>query len=88
MRAARLVKAFRAHELPVARIRVALAGIRTAIAVESTARTGLALNYAQVVATDAISDTSAEAHDNSVRRILPRLSRLARTEDIIAALNA
>lgn len=156
MRAARLAQAFRAHELPVARIRVAfssdgadtvtvpvdeqpppmdfgsdfatyrteigtgptdieitkrgwdgffgteldlqlrrrgvrcivLAGIRTAIAVESTARTGFALNYAQVVATDAISDTSVEAHDNSVRRILPRLSRLARTEDIIAALNA
>ncbi|MBA3338937.1 MAG: isochorismatase family protein [Geodermatophilaceae bacterium] len=66
---------------------IVLAGIRTAIAVESTARTGFALNYAQVVAGDAISDTSAEAHDNSVRRVLPRLSRLATTEAIIGALS-
>ncbi|MDX6540902.1 MAG: hypothetical protein QOI71_2512 [Gaiellales bacterium] len=67
---------------------IVLAGIRTCIGVESTARTGFALNYAQVVATDAISDTSAEAHDNSVRRILPRLARLARSAEIIAALPA
>jgi nicotinamidase-related amidase len=65
---------------------IVLAGIRTCIGVESTARTGFALNYAQVVATDAISDTSAEAHDNSVRRILPRLARLATSAQIIAAL--
>jgi nicotinamidase-related amidase len=67
---------------------IVLAGIRTCIGVESTARTGFALNYAQVVATDAISDTSAEAHDNSVLRILPRLARLARSAEIIAALLA
>jgi nicotinamidase-related amidase len=65
---------------------IVLAGIRTCIGVESTARTGFALNYEQVFATDAISDTSAEAHDNSVRRIFPRLGRLAGSEAILAAL--
>lgn len=65
---------------------IVLAGIRTSIGVESTARTGFALNYEQAVAVDAVSDTSGEAHDNSVRRILPRLSRLDDTEAIIAAL--
>jgi nicotinamidase-related amidase len=65
---------------------IVLAGIRTCIGVESTARTGFALNYEQVIATDAISDTSAEAHDNSVRRIFPRLARLAEADAILAVL--
>jgi nicotinamidase-related amidase len=65
---------------------IVLGGIRTCISVESTARTGFALNYEQLIATDAISDTSAEAHDNSVQRILPRLGRLAESAEILAAL--
>ena len=67
---------------------IVLAGIRTAIGVESTARTGFALNYAQVIATDAVSDTSAHAHENSVGIILPRLARLADSDAIIAALSS
>jgi nicotinamidase-related amidase len=67
---------------------IVLAGIRTAIGVESTARTGFALNYAQVIATDAVSDTSQHAHENSVRIILPRLARLADSEAISAALTS
>jgi nicotinamidase-related amidase len=67
---------------------IVLAGIRTCIGVESTARTGFLLNYEQVMATDAITDTSAEGHANSVRVIFPRLGRLATTAAIIAALPA
>jgi len=66
---------------------IVLAGIRTCISVESTARTGFGLNYEQIIAADAISDTSVEAHENSVQRILPRLARLDSTGAIIAALS-
>jgi nicotinamidase-related amidase len=65
---------------------IVLGGIRTCIGVESTARTGFALNYAQVLATDATTDVSLEAHENSLRHIFPRISRLAETDAIIAAL--
>jgi nicotinamidase-related amidase len=65
---------------------IVLGGIRTCIGVESTARTGFALNYAQVLATDATTDVSLEAHENSLRHIFPRISRLAATDAIIAAL--
>lgn len=63
-----------------------LAGIRTCIGVESTARTGFAHNYEQIIATDAITDTAQDAHDTSLRHILPRLARLADTTDILDAL--
>lgn len=65
---------------------IVLAGIRTCIGVESTARTGFALNYEQIVATDAVTDLAQDAHDASLRHILPRLARLADTNEILQAL--
>src|ERR1700754_2376430 len=50
-----------------------LAGISTAIGVDSTARTAFALGYEIVFATDAMTDTSAEAEEHSLTRIFPRL---------------
>ncbi|HEY6760549.1 MAG TPA: isochorismatase family protein [Baekduia sp.] len=65
---------------------IVLAGIRTAVGVESTARTAFALGYEVVFATDAITDVSAEAAENSLLRIYPRLGRLSDTATIAASV--
>ena len=40
-----------------------------------------------VLATDAMTDRDAGAHDNSVQRIFPRLGETATTDDILAMLD-
>jgi nicotinamidase-related amidase len=65
---------------------VVIAGISTSAGVESTARFALELGYNVVLATDAMTDTSAEAHTNSVTRIFPRLGETATTREIIELL--
>lgn len=67
---------------------VVLAGIATSIGVESTARAAHEHSYHVVLATDAMTDPSAEAHDNSVARIFPRLGEPATTDEVLAALDA
>jgi isochorismate hydrolase len=37
---------------------------------------------------DAMTDRSAEAHENSIRRIFPRLGETGMTQDIIGMLQA
>jgi nicotinamidase-related amidase len=54
--------------------------------VESTARHAHELGYHVVLATDAMSDRDAEAHENSVSRIFPRLGETATTADILGLL--
>jgi nicotinamidase-related amidase len=65
---------------------IVLAGISTSIGVESTARHGRELAYEIAIASDAVTDTVREAHENSLRRIFPRLGQVATTDEIIAAL--
>ena len=65
---------------------IVIGGIRTAIGVESTARTGYALGYEVVFASDAITDVDASLHDRAFAGIFPRLGRSASTSDILAAL--
>ncbi|RZS90854.1 nicotinamidase-related amidase [Motilibacter rhizosphaerae] len=60
-----------------------LAGISTSIGVESTARSARELGYEIVVASDAVTDLVASAHDDAVATILPRLARLATTEELL-----
>jgi nicotinamidase-related amidase len=67
---------------------VVLAGISTSAGVESTARHAHELGFNVTLATDAMTDTSAEAHTNSVTRIFPRLGETGSTQDIIALLPA
>lgn len=67
---------------------VVLAGVATSAGVESTARFAHELGFDVLLATDAMTDRSAEAHENSVARIFPRLGELARTGEIVAALEA
>jgi nicotinamidase-related amidase len=65
---------------------IVLAGISTSIGVESTARHGRELDYQIAIASDAVTDTVREAHENSVTRIFPRLGQVDTTARIIAAL--
>jgi nicotinamidase-related amidase len=67
---------------------IVLTGVATSIGVESTARAAHERGYHVTVATDAVTDSSAEAHQNSVERIFPRLAETGSTADILAALPA
>ena len=66
---------------------IVLAGIATSIGVESTARIGWELGYAQVFAEDAMSAPRAEHHAHSVGVILPRIGRVQSTAAVLAALS-
>lgn len=66
---------------------IVLAGVSSSIGVESTARAAYEHGYNVVLATDAMTDTSAEAHQNSVERIFPRLGQTATTAAVITLLD-
>jgi nicotinamidase-related amidase len=65
---------------------VVLAGVATSVGVESTARAAHELGYNVVLATDAMTDMSPDAHRNSVRYIFPRLGETATTAEILDKL--
>jgi nicotinamidase-related amidase len=56
--------------------------------VESTARDAYERGYEQVFAEDAMTGRNAESHANSIAHIFPRMGRVRRTDEIIAALEA
>ncbi|MFJ6070484.1 hydrolase [Streptomyces sp. NPDC093065] len=65
---------------------IVLTGIATSIGVESTARAAHEHGYHVTLATDAMSDMSAEAHRGSVERIFPRLGETGTTREILELL--
>ncbi len=65
---------------------IVLAGISTSIGVESTARNAYELGFNVTLAVDAVTDTDADAHENSVTRIFPKLGETGMTAEIIALL--
>lgn len=65
---------------------IVLAGISTSIGVEGTARSANQRGYNITFATDAMTDTVAAAHENSLTYIFPRIGELATTDEIIAKL--
>ncbi|AKV00369.1 Nicotinamidase/isochorismatase family protein [Labilithrix luteola] len=65
---------------------IVLCGISTSIGVETTARSAYELGYNVSLAVDAMTDISAEAHDNSVTRIFPRLGETGTTDALLALL--
>ncbi|MEZ0108314.1 nicotinamidase-related amidase [Catenulispora sp. EB89] len=67
---------------------IVLTGIATSIGVESTARYAHEHGYHVTVATDAVTDSNADAHQNSVERIFPRLAENGTTAEILAVLPA
>jgi nicotinamidase-related amidase len=66
---------------------VVLTGVATSMGVESTARYAHELGFNITLALDAMTDMSAEAHDNSVTRIFPRLGETGSTAEIVALLD-
>jgi nicotinamidase-related amidase len=65
---------------------VVLAGIATSIGVESTARQAHELGLHVTLAVDAMTDASAEAHENSLARIFPRLGETGSTQQVLELL--
>jgi nicotinamidase-related amidase len=65
---------------------VVVCGVATSIGVESTARFAHELGYNVTLAIDAMTDMRAEAHENSVQRIFPRLGETGTTQEIVALL--
>jgi nicotinamidase-related amidase len=81
------------HDTPLdARLRdlgvtqIVLVGVATSLGVESTARSAHEHGYHVVLATDAMTDREAAAHDNSIERIFPRLGETATTTEILEML--
>lgn len=66
---------------------VVLGGIATSLGVESTARPAYDLGFNVTFATDAMTDLSAEAHENSLTRIFPRLGESGTVREIIDLLD-
>ena len=67
---------------------IVLCGVATSIGVESTARQAYELGYNVTLATDAMTDMNAGAHENSVQRIFPRLGECGSAQDVMALLRA
>ncbi|HEY8099229.1 MAG TPA: isochorismatase family protein [Burkholderiaceae bacterium] len=67
---------------------IVIAGIATSIGVESTARQAYERGFNVTLAVDAMTDTSIDAHINSVTRIFPRLGETGTTQEIINMLNS
>ena len=67
---------------------VVICGVSTSAGVESTARFAHELGFNVTLATDAMTDMSLEAHDNSVARIFPRLGESGTAQAIVALLDA
>lgn len=65
---------------------IVLGGIATTIGVESTARAASERGYNLTFATDAMSDTVLEAHQNSIQHIFPRLGEVTDTAAILAQI--
>jgi nicotinamidase-related amidase len=65
---------------------IVLAGIATAIGVESTARFAWELGYDIVFVEDATSGPDAAMHANSFEKVFPRIGRVRTTAQVLAAL--
>jgi nicotinamidase-related amidase len=66
---------------------VVVAGIATAIGVESTARQAYEAGFNVALPIDAMTDLKAETHENSIRHIFPRLGETGTTDDIVGLLD-
>ena len=65
---------------------IVLCGISTDIGVETTARSAATLGFNVVVAEDATSARSVEAHQNAIERVFPFLGRVRSAAEVEAAL--
>jgi nicotinamidase-related amidase len=66
---------------------VVISGVATSAGVESTARHAHEHGFHVTLAVDAMTDMNADAHQNSITRIFPRLGETGTTREIIELLN-
>ena len=77
-----------AHLKTLAVTQVVVGGVATSNGVEATARQAYELGFNVTLAVDAMTDTNAEAHHNSVTRIFPKLGETGTTREIIDRLDS
>jgi len=65
---------------------IVLTGVSTTSGVESTARSAYELGYHVAFVTDAMTDTSAAAHDASIEHQFPKLGELGTTAEVLGLL--
>ncbi|WP_242181674.1 isochorismatase family protein [Sphingomonas sp. CARO-RG-8B-R24-01] len=65
---------------------VVIAGVATATGVEATARQAYEQGFNVTLATDAMTDARADAHDYTMRAVFPRLGETGSTDAILALL--
>jgi nicotinamidase-related amidase len=65
---------------------VVLTGFATSIGVDTTAREAYAHGYNVTLATDAMSDLDAAAHDFTLTKVFPRLGESATTSELLELL--
>jgi nicotinamidase-related amidase len=65
---------------------IILGGIATNYGVESTARHAHERGYAQVLVEDAMAAFTAEEHRLALETTLPRIGRIRRTDEVLAAI--
>jgi len=65
---------------------IVLGGVSTSIGVDTTAREANAKAYNVTFVSDAMTDTSADAHDYSLKTIFPRIGEIDTTENILKFL--
>jgi nicotinamidase-related amidase len=65
---------------------VVIAGVATGTGVEATARQAYEQGFNVTLATDAMTDLRAEAHDYSIAQVFPRLGETGTTQEIIGLL--
>jgi len=66
---------------------VVIVGVATSNGVEVTARQAFELGFNVTLATDAMTDSHAEAHDYSITRVFPRIGETGTTQEIINLLD-
>ena len=66
---------------------VVIAGIATSIGVESTARSAYDHGYNVTLAIDAMTDLAAQAHENSVGRVFPKLGETGTAAELLTLLD-
>ena len=59
---------------------IVLGGVATQFGVESTARQAWELGYELVIVADATTSMAPEPHEHSMRRVFPRIARLAESD--------
>jgi nicotinamidase-related amidase len=66
---------------------VVIVGVATSSGVESTARQAHELGFHVVLVTDAMTDSDADAHHNSMARIFPKMSETGTTQRLLDLLD-